>query len=94
MRDPPTEEADVLCCDLIFVLLLLLLPPLHLQAAPPKPAPKPAAKPTHSLQPYLDAVRATLTAAMCLENFSSQIVERHNKPEVEVRCVLNQTLFF
>ena len=38
-----------------------------------------------TLQPYLKAVRHTLTAAMCLENFSSQVVERHNKPEVEVR---------
>ena len=24
---------------------------------------------------------------MCLENFESQVVERHNKPEVEVRYV-------
>ncbi|KAI0213102.1 Actin-related protein 2/3 complex subunit 4 [Lamellibrachia satsuma] len=38
-----------------------------------------------TLQPYLAAVRHTLTAAMCMENFSSQVVERHNKPEVEVR---------
>ncbi|XP_074644660.1 actin-related protein 2/3 complex subunit 4 [Tubulanus polymorphus] len=38
-----------------------------------------------TLKPYLNAVRHTLTAAMCLENFSSQVVERHNKPEVEVR---------
>jgi len=38
-----------------------------------------------TLQPYLKAVRHTLTAAMCLDNFSSQVVERHNKPEVEVR---------
>lgn len=38
-----------------------------------------------TLKPYLSAVRSTLTAAMCLENFSSQVVERHNKPEVEVR---------
>ncbi|KMQ88721.1 actin-related protein 2 3 complex subunit 4-like protein [Lasius niger] len=36
-----------------------------------------------TLKPYLTAVRRTLTAAMCLENFSSQIVEKHNKPEVE-----------
>lgn len=28
-------------------------------------------------------MRSTLTAALCLENFSSQVVERHNKPEVE-----------
>lgn len=39
-----------------------------------------------TLKPYLTAVRRTLTAAMCLENFSSQIVEKHNKPEVEVRA--------
>ncbi|CCA68294.1 probable ARP2/3 complex 20 kDa subunit [Serendipita indica DSM 11827] len=36
-----------------------------------------------SLRPYLVAVRSTLTAAMALENFASQVVERHNKPEVE-----------
>ena len=38
-----------------------------------------------TLRPYLTAVRHTLNAAMCLDNFSSQDVERHNKPEVEVR---------
>lgn len=38
-----------------------------------------------TLRPYLTAVRHTLTAAMCLDNFSSQVVERHNKPEVEVK---------
>uniref|UniRef100_A0A4W4EAE8 Actin-related protein 2/3 complex subunit 4 n=3 Tax=Characiphysae TaxID=186628 RepID=A0A4W4EAE8_ELEEL len=42
-------------------------------------------KMTATLRPYLNAVRATLQAALCLENFSSQVVERHNKPEVEVR---------
>lgn len=41
--------------------------------------------PSSTLRPYLTAVRHTLNAAMCLENFSSQVVERHNKPEVEVR---------
>jgi actin related protein 2/3 complex, subunit 4 len=30
-----------------------------------------------------------LSAALTLENFSSQVVERHNKPEVEVRCEMN-----
>jgi hypothetical protein len=34
---------------------------------------------------YLKTVRSALTAAMCLQNFASQDVERHNKPEVEVR---------
>ncbi|XP_046681939.1 actin-related protein 2/3 complex subunit 4 [Homalodisca vitripennis] len=38
-----------------------------------------------TLRPYLTAVKHTLTAAMCVENFSSQDIERHNKPEVEVR---------
>ena len=36
-----------------------------------------------TLAPYLNTVRATLTAAMCLQNFGSQDVERHNKPEIE-----------
>jgi len=38
-----------------------------------------------TLRPYLNAVRSTLEATMCLENFASQVVERHVKPEVEVR---------
>ncbi|GEQ66730.1 hypothetical protein JCM33374_g393 [Metschnikowia sp. JCM 33374] len=29
-------------------------------------------------------VRTSLTAAICLEDFSSQLVERHNRPEIEV----------
>ena len=37
-----------------------------------------------ALRPYLDAVSRTLTAALCLRNFPSQVVERHNKPEVEI----------
>ncbi|KAJ2375111.1 Arp complex subunit, partial [Coemansia sp. RSA 2607] len=38
---------------------------------------------SNTLRPYLNAVRSTLTAALCLENFASQIVEKHNVPEVE-----------
>lgn len=38
-----------------------------------------------TLAPYLDAVKSTLQAALCLEQFSSQVVERHDKPEVEVQ---------
>jgi len=34
---------------------------------------------------YLKAIRSTLEGALCLRNFASQIVERHNKPEVEAR---------
>ena len=37
-----------------------------------------------ALKPYLDCIKATLHASLCLENFASQIVERHNKPEIEV----------
>jgi len=36
-----------------------------------------------ALRPYLNAIKATLTAAICLQNFASQMVERHNKPEIE-----------
>lgn len=42
-------------------------------------------KPTGSQGLYLNAVRDTLTAVLCLQNFASQRIERHNKPEVEVR---------
>ncbi|KAJ2338017.1 Arp complex subunit, partial [Coemansia sp. RSA 2671] len=38
---------------------------------------------SNTLRPYLSAVRSSLTAALCLENFASQIVEKHNVPEVE-----------
>lgn len=38
-----------------------------------------------TLRPYLSAVKRTLEASICLVNFNSQTVERHNKPEVEVR---------
>lgn len=40
---------------------------------------------SNTLRPYLAAVRTTLTASLCLENFASQVVERHNKPEIEAR---------
>lgn len=36
-----------------------------------------------ALANYLDAIKHTLNAALCLRNFASQLVERHNKPEVE-----------
>ena len=38
-----------------------------------------------ALKPYLDACHKSLTAAACIRNFPSQTVERHNKPEAEVR---------
>jgi actin related protein 2/3 complex subunit 4 len=40
---------------------------------------------SNTLKPYLDAIQSTLRASMCLRNFPSQMVERHNKPEVESR---------
>jgi len=40
---------------------------------------------SQTLRPYLNCVRSTVTAAMCLQNFGSQVIERHNKPEVEAR---------
>ena len=38
-----------------------------------------------ALKAYLDCIRHTLDAALCLKNFPSQTVERHNKPEIEAR---------
>ena len=40
---------------------------------------------SNTLKPYLDAIETTLRASLCLRNFPSQLVERHNKPEVESR---------
>ena len=43
------------------------------------------AKTTGTMRNYLEAIRTTLDAALCIQNFPSQRVERHNKPEVELR---------
>jgi actin related protein 2/3 complex subunit 4 len=40
---------------------------------------------TGALATYLKAIKTTLDAAFCIRNFPSQVVERHNKPEVEAR---------
>jgi len=58
----------------------------HLQCCGTAQRPMAMAKPQGSsaLKPYLDCIRETLHAAMCVGNFASQIVERHNKPEIEV----------
>jgi actin related protein 2/3 complex subunit 4 len=40
---------------------------------------------SNTLKPYLSCVRSTLEASLCVRNFPSQTVERHNKPEVENR---------
>eukprot|EP01104_Vermistella_antarctica_P007088 TRINITY_DN1781_c1_g1_i1.p2 TRINITY_DN1781_c1_g1~~TRINITY_DN1781_c1_g1_i1.p2 ORF type:complete len:178 (-),score=51.35 TRINITY_DN1781_c1_g1_i1:105-614(-) len=40
---------------------------------------------SNTLGPYVNAIRSTLTASICLQNHASQLVERHNKPEVESR---------
>ncbi|KAH0928835.1 hypothetical protein HID58_014562 [Brassica napus] len=37
------------------------------------------------LRLYLACIKNTLEAAMCLQNFPCQEVERHNKPEVELK---------
>lgn len=39
----------------------------------------------NTLAPYLSAIRSSLDSALCLRNFPSQTVERHNKPEVELQ---------
>lgn len=40
---------------------------------------------SQSLRPYLAAVRASVSAALNLSNFASQVSERHNVPEIEAR---------
>jgi len=40
---------------------------------------------SNTLASYLNAIRLTLEASLCIRNFASQVVERHNKPEVEAR---------
>lgn len=40
------------------------------------------AKAAGTLTTYLQAIRDTLTAVLCVQNFASQRIERHNKPEV------------
>ncbi|KAH3678480.1 hypothetical protein WICMUC_001497 [Wickerhamomyces mucosus] len=47
---------------------------------------------SQSLRPYLATVRASLQASLCLEDFSSQLVERHNRPEVEARKTVEALL--
>lgn len=42
---------------------------------------------SNTLRPYLNTVRSTLTAALTLEPFPSQVVERHNVPEIEAGSV-------
>ncbi|KAM0928577.1 hypothetical protein ACQ4PT_002565 [Festuca glaucescens] len=44
-----------------------------------------SASPANTLRLYLTCIRNTLEAAMCLQNFPCQEVERHNKPEVELK---------
>ncbi|MQM16379.1 hypothetical protein Taro_049337 [Colocasia esculenta] len=39
----------------------------------------------NTLRLYLTCIRNTLEAALCLQNFPCQEVERHNKPEVELK---------
>ncbi|RLN40991.1 hypothetical protein C2845_PM01G48760 [Panicum miliaceum] len=46
----------------------------------------------NTLRLYLTCIRNTLEAAMCLQNFPCQEVERHNKPEVELKTSLELLL--
>lgn len=40
---------------------------------------------SNPLASYLTAVRRSLQASLCIRNFASQEVERHNKPEIETQ---------
>ena len=71
----PTRETIHTPLSRVFSLLASTPTP-HLSAFPVQAT---------TLRPYLNCIKATLQAAMCLRDFPSQVVERHNKPEVEVR---------
>uniref|UniRef100_A0A0E0KLJ3 Actin-related protein 2/3 complex subunit 4 n=1 Tax=Oryza punctata TaxID=4537 RepID=A0A0E0KLJ3_ORYPU len=60
-------------------------PPFSLPLRPPADAASAVPTMANSLRLYLTCIRNTLEAAMCLQNFPCQEVERHNKPEVELK---------
>ncbi|KAK8790031.1 hypothetical protein WA158_006811 [Blastocystis sp. Blastoise] len=39
----------------------------------------------NTLKPYLDCIENTLNCVLTIHNFPSESIERHNKPEVEIR---------
>ena len=39
----------------------------------------------NTLKPYLDCIQTTLRSTLVLQNFPSESVERHNKPEIEIQ---------
>jgi len=40
---------------------------------------------SQSMRPYLASIERTLQSSLCLQNFASQQVERHNFPEIEAK---------
>ena len=38
-----------------------------------------------SFNAYLNDVKNSLLKSMCVQHFSSQTVERHSKPEIEIK---------
>lgn len=47
---------------------------------------------SNTLRPYLACVRTSLTAALTLESFPSQVAERHNVAEIEAQSVPSPSL--
>lgn len=47
---------------------------------------------SNTLRPYLNTIRSTLSAAMSVRNLPCLQVERHNRPEVEYKCVRRSAL--
>ena len=37
-----------------------------------------------TIQNYVQAIQTVLNSALCLRDFPSEIVEKHNKPEIEM----------
>ena len=34
---------------------------------------------------YIKEIKSALAKSMCLQHFSAQLVERHSKPEIEIK---------
>lgn len=72
-----TQPVSTMVRSLTLLLLLPLL--LHILTNflyPPQ---------SNTLRPYLACVRSSLTAALTLESFPSQVAERHNVAEIEAQ---------
>ena len=73
---------SLICLILHFSLKKIIIKPLISLNITPRYS-KSTHKMSNAHKSYLNAVRHSLNATMCLQNFESRVTERQNKPEVE-----------